>query len=264
MHKHEATTPMKKFVTLITVLILATSIAYSGASTFIMKELIAKIMEAKVEDILSKEIVAKAVDGAFKAADYDITTPSSYIGYYGVRDAVFQQEVLGGGYNGLYTLETKDANPYTVMRTLVIAKMKEHLHQGDNLINAYQVNRGAVQAKFATLKPEEKVRARIKIALAIDTFMRLKDPTEFNRFRDMKMAEQMARSAHWADLELLAKNLSTAEVAKEIEAGALEVKPLENTSAFEDQYLAEFAARRYNEGGSNLLDKYISVLKLLA
>lgn len=251
---------MKKI--LICALILV-SVTFAAAPSTI-SALVADIMAIPAEQLIAEEVVAKilgeGVDDALKYNDVDFD-----IGYYNVRSITYSQKSLEqfSGYDPF--------NNYVAMRTVVVAKVKEYLHTGDNLKAMYLKHRPAIQAKFKVLPPAAKIRAQAKIASAYGTFAAFKNGDVQKRFIAFQEAERSRHSNRFADLSLLGSNTSAEGVAQAVASGELERgdKAEEAEKAFLAQFkdpdLAKFAGRRVVEGGEHnaLLEKYLEVITLM-
>jgi hypothetical protein len=144
---------------------------------------------------------------------------------------------------------------YHVAREVVIERIKEHLHKGDNLKTFYKGRRLIVLGDFSTMKEQEQdlLYRKVKEVLTI--------------FKEMKNEKNQQRFVAWISHSSRKDNL-VGKLPEELANIMVERITMERKMTFlrrfSDHNVAAFAGRRWAEGGDELLDKYIEVLEMVA
>ncbi len=245
---------MKKYIAIALLGILTTFVVANPAS---LNEAVNRLVGLGIEQILTQELGDKLMDEAVKqAGNYDDI--SFHRIYYDARDETYTRAFAGNG--------GQSFDEYVALRTIVVSKLKEHLHSGDTLMRTYLAERErfAKKVKDADAQTYRKIRRKITDGIACLTAF--KNPEIKERYDALESAERTRN--RFPDLALLQENLSAKETAEKILAGGLRTK--EDDSAeekffaqFNDPDLAKFAGRRSAEGGDELVEKYLQVLKLM-
>lgn len=202
-------------------------------------------------DLVPETAVNNLLDKALKSLDYEEV--EFRVAYFWVRD-----EIFGGHWNEKF---------YPIIRSFAISTAKNYLHQGDNLKGFYEMCRGKTMAALALVDREHLIRLKLKILSAQMTLSKFRNPKFVEDFRSFSQDLDKATTS----LDILAKNLSDHELLQILSNESVIIDDFGNEDhvvysfqSLPDQSLVGFAGRRALEGGTELIDKYIEVLNLLA
>lgn len=233
-----------------------------AAAKISLNSLVDQIVALSVDQILPESMILAAIN----EVEADLTRYESQnidwdSAYHSVRQTVYENKAIPGNSSDEGNLvEDEPFSIYRVMRTMVVARLKEYLHTKDNLQAFYTKHRPAIKARLAIMKPQSRAVFRAKLASAVMIFKVMRDqPTVVAAFK----ANPKDTANGWEDLILLGENTTAAKAAERIKAGELNAPSSNPSQAYADPKLARFAARRAIEGGAALVDKYLNVLTML-
>jgi len=244
---------MKKLLVILSAVLVLTA---TGAQ--IADGLIEKLLRFSVKELLVERVFGEV----WKSAKNYGMKESGHGMYYSARESSYKNlgiEYDNGGFEA-----------YLQGRTIVVAKIKDYFFSGENLKDTYLAIQPRFKEEFSKLSDKEKDGLR-------QTFENIKTCFELMlRPENQLMYDQwLTRAAGGPDsnsFELseswLVNNLSAEDIAKRIRAGELKTLPdkwhaeEEAFKAYPDTDIAQFAGRRFKEGGESLLRKYIEVINL--
>lgn len=208
--------------------------------------------------ILTNKMMDAATDKLVKNIK-DYHDPDFRMSYYDCRDAAYGKDganIYGNNSN------------YSAVTAVIIAKVKEYLHNGDNMEKAYQEHRGMFKGKLSSLNAEEKKRAKTCISRARAAFLETSQPETMKKFEDIKTAEMEYRQGGLVAI-LLGKNTPPKELAEKLtnytgRYNEFDPRIKAFRAVFEDEDLGKFACRRMAEGGADLVGKYLKVLAMIS
>jgi hypothetical protein len=212
-------------------------------------DIVTELATIKAADILAEQIIDKVILAAISEIK-DSTDAKFRWGYRSARGVILD--------------DIHYDKHYEHVRALVVTKVKNHLHQDGSLAKCYQDHRLKAIETFKGLKPEEKSRLALKLLAAQQTFTKIKDPASTKLFTELDNVRKKYNN------ELMRKNLSDEEMAEAILDGELVTyRDFDEyrsgaLSIFEDQDLAEFAWRRWCEGGETLVNQYLEVINMVS
>lgn len=251
-------TLMKTIIAGIALLFTMTCIAASTPLGDMLKKLAAYPVEQLIPAPVIRSIIDETIEHAMTHDDIDFRSS-----YFDARDQTYSQEIL---YNNFRDPESP-TSWFNSVKAMIITKVKNHVHQGQNLRELYKAHSEYFAGKVRGLPPEIKARVQNKIATAYGVFANMKNPdtkADFFRFQKAEL-EHVGQS----DMRLLAKNLPVDQIMEAITAGELDKRAAAETAEkaftarFTDTGLAKFAGRRSAEGGDQLIDEYMTILQMM-
>lgn len=221
----------------------------------IAKDLINRFLTFSVEEVIG-DTVFDDVWGYVSRNDF---TTSTYTVYHSGRSNLYEN--LGLKFDGWET--------YIQGRTIIVARVKEHFRTGDNLKKFFMHIQPKFRVEVAKLSLKQKQSLFLRLTAVKESFEMML-ASERQALHKAWMHEEQYPERKWDEAEkMLASNMSAADIVKKIEGGALqmtgEAKPTKEDlflEGFADPEIGKFAARRFREGGSKLLNKYIEVIQL--
>lgn len=220
----------------------------------IAKDMINRFLTFSVEEVLGE----KVFDHVWEYVRSDKFRTSSFQGYHVTRSGLYEN--LG--------LEDGDYQSYVQGRTIIIARVKEHFFNGNNLKSLYLSVQPKFQAEVVKLTVEERQQLFLRLNMMKTTFEEMGKPERQALWKKFFRSEQYPKRESDEAQKMLVANLSAKEIAEKIQSGgALQQKARQTdedlfVAGFEDESLAKFAGRRFGEGGNSLLQKYIAVIDL--
>ena len=258
LHNTPNSLTMKKIITLLSLI----SICCFAAATSPLGDMLKKLASFPVEQLIPDQIVRSIIDQTIERSmtNNEIEFRSCY---FEAREQTYSQEIL---FNNFKNPESS-AYWFDPVKTMIITKVKNHLHQGQNLRQMYKTHSEYFADKVRGLPAENKVRVQNKITTAYGVFALMKNPdtrADFFRFQEAELA-----NAGRSDMRLLAKSLPVDQMMEAIIAGDLDKRSKAEeaekafTGRFTDAGLAKFAGRRVAEGGDQLIEEYMAILQMM-
>lgn len=222
----------------------------------------AQVADGLIKNLLNfsvKELIAGPVfDGVWKSAKSYGMAPSGSGLYYSARESSYDN--LGISYND------GGWEAYIQARTIAVARIKSHFSDGENLKDMYLAVKPRFKEEYSKLSDKEKAKLRKTLSDAKTCFemlLKKENQVAYKEWLDGFPISENRRANNW-----LTENLSADEIAKRIKAGELKDMPegweIEEQAfkAYPDEDIAQFAGRRFKDGGEALLRKYIEVIDL--
>jgi len=242
-----------------TIAILSALLITLAAGAQITDGFITKFLDFSVKKVLAEQVFDKVWD-RFHEENFKT---SAYQGYRKTRGTLY--ESLGLQYDG------ENVSMYLQGRTIIMTQIKGYFFNGENLKEMYLEIQPRYRAELEKMGLAEKTSLSLKLEEVKLTFeMMLKPQNQdiywnwYKTITENPTVEniQFARS-------LIFNNVPAEEIVKKIKAGELS-KPILDKWEVEEQVfkaypdidLAQFAGRRWKDGGDNLLRKYIEVIDL--
>jgi hypothetical protein len=260
------TQPMKNIITLLAAFVFTlsfanTALAQATTDTFVshpaftglsekLEETIPTILSLQVPDLLEENVIGEALRTASKEFTEYQSTPTFRRLYWEGRRAVF---------GSLW-----DHKLYDQVRALVLTRVKNYLHQPGNLAALYTKSRPQLLENMQTLSVDQRGRLGLQLLAAQQTFTSMKDPATHEIFKHIDEVRKKV------DRDAMRENLSDEEMAQAIISREVisywdfDEFRRQELAKFADWELAEFAWRRYCEGGDVLIDEYLKVIGLLS
>ncbi len=252
----------KQFVTVVAAFIALVTIAFGQE----IKESIAvRLAGMKFRQLCTKEVIQKILYSDYLASsEPEVRFRDAY--YYarkGMYDTHFPNA----------TYESAKEDNYYLLRTTVVARLKELLHGGGSkknlLLDAHAECADYVKSTFINLPADQRRKLKQKLAEAIAAFGSMKNVETQKVFRlYLECTETDMEWTHAINGGLLLKNLSAGEtvrladrlrerltIDRQLETYTLASKQVPDVD------MGSFAYRRWKEGGNTLLEKYIALLK---
>ncbi len=251
---------MKKNILFVFAIVLSASAAF-GAS--LRDTVINKILSIQVQKFLTPEFISSVI--STRTPDFDEAECSFADSYYVCRDRTY--ESLFGGWEGLEDAKNNDSDNddlYYQLRTVAVAKLKAELHQGDTLMEVYQNCRPAFVKTIARQSPAFRQHLQAFIEEAIESFTSVKDKdyrSKFSYYLEVQNVRLYGVSNSIIE-NMLASNRPAEEIAKQVLNSPVAAED-KSFQAPPDVDLSKFALRRWNEGGTTLVGKYLAVLQLM-
>lgn len=254
---------MKKFIACIVLLITATFAAENSSN---IAELLKKVIAIPAEKLVTGKVAEEVIKVGFDQFGDGKYSPHFGNFFHYTRDAVYSQP------EAYSLMSSKDYGyQYYSVRTLFVSKLKKWLHTGTNLCDTYKSSyRAAFQRKISTLSPEQKVIIAGRLVSIQKVFAMMKTTKVQDAFITYHNITLTSSPERMSNSEALANNMNEQQIAALIlsdtsETWAKEVIAVREAfdSMFEDKRLAEFAGRRYIEGGDQLIGKYVLLIEMM-
>ncbi len=255
-------TPMKKNLAITAILFAITSLVFGIA---VRDAFAQKLLDLVVREFLNPKFISGLVEKNPPALYKDGLHFDG--AYYEARErsysALFAEDATVRG----------DDNRYYYLRTVAVAKFKEELHKGTTLMDVYQDAREEFKKSIESMPSEFKNALLALIDEASMNFTNTLNQQYRNDFVHANAIAAKERDEEIKNLEiqvlesLLINHKSAEEIVAAKEHGFPNLPVLPKPSAAfklpKDLDSAKFAMRRFDEGGKELVGKYLTVLKLM-
>ena len=259
---------MKKIIACIVLLVTC---IVTAAENSTIAQLLKKAIEIPAERLVTGEVVEEVVAAGFNAAGDGKYAP--YFGdfFHNVRHAVYYRSDVHRILFDEIQNQNMNRDWYSDVRAIFVSKLKKWLHTGTNLCDTYESSyRATFQRKISTLSPRQKVIIAYRLASIQKVFAMMKTAKVQNAFITYHNMTLEGSPERMSNFEALAKNMNEQQIANLILSDTSDVWIKEATAAreafdsmFEDKRLAEFAGRRYIEGGDQLISKYMLLIEMM-
>lgn len=248
---------MKKLI-----LLLAALIGLVSAKPVITTKLIDRLLNFSIEECASDALFTKIWEGLGR---YGFDTDSRSV-YHTCRTNTYDSL----SFNSDPDMDGDSAanywTGYIEARTVVVARFKDYLHEGDNLKKMFLRHEPRFHVEISKLDDKQKGRILKNLQTAKQAFELMLDKKKRVEFEKWIAGSQNPSTDYDRAEGILSKNLTAKQTASLIAQGkiGIDVEPDQNAffEGFGDKYMAKFAGRRYREGGEALLKKYIVVIDL--
>lgn len=247
---------MKKILTLSALLVAFTSIVF-GAS--LRDAVVEKLLALKAREFINATLATNVIK---EHHNFSATNATFHAIYYDCRSQSYELAFNGS------RVEIEDGNKpwsfnrYYYLRSIVVAQIKEQLHQGDSLVEVYTLLRPDMLKALTTQDVEfrRNLLETVKTGIKAFTFVQKKEYRDnFTAYIALEDKDQTNTKLTGIEA-MLAANKSAKEIVafNESEDDVVEVPAF---TPLPDIDLAKFALRRYNEGGDVLVKKYLTILR---
>lgn len=233
----------------ISMIILAVSVAFGGE---IAEALVNKVLCIKAKEFLSPARITKIIKtrGEFSVND---------------EGKVDFQEVYGHARTISYEAAFGEVEyvEYIMLRTVMVASMKKQLHAVGGMEEVYDTCRADFKKTMGKQKPDFRKATLSLVKDSLDSFNFIKNEEYRKGFENLMELEKTKmygenQRAKAID-QLLANNTDPETIAKAIMSKAS--VPSLVVDKPKDMNVTRFALRRFKEGGEELVDRYIGILR---
>jgi hypothetical protein len=215
-----------------------------------------RILRLTAKELITKKFIAEASKSFHRGPQGSSTIDFQRL-YGDARRTTYDLTISGEEYSDI-----------GLLRVVVVASMKNQLHNGTTLVDVYKSCRN----DFIAALSEERVEFRRSLLelsnKAINVFEKVKKPEFRKELQDLAFAEDVY--IHGFDCskidKMLASNSTAEDIIRQIQMQQKQfsdisvVVPVDESR---DRHLEGFALRRYEEGKDRLINQYLVLVRLM-